>query len=153
MASLRRAPTQAPQAGATGTPRRRDTFSPASTPTVPTAPALTFHPVPVLTPVHRICETMTGVAATAPNSSLPGYPVILFLLEDGTHTTPCLRLERLGSLPLGERPLLVVCLEAPEPHIRVIWGAQFVTPSFSQPTPEDGEVLAFAREICLGLLQ
>ena len=55
-------------------------------------------------------------------------------------------------MPLGKRPPLVVCLEAPEPHIHVIWGAQFVTPSFAQPTPEDGKFLAFARDIQLGLL-
>ena len=46
----------------------------------------------------------------------------------------------------------MVCLEAPEPHIRVIWGAQFATPSFAQPTPEDKKVLAFTRDIRLGLL-
>ena len=45
----------------------------------------------------------------------------------------------------------MVCLEAPDPHIRVIWGTQFVIPSFAQPTPEDGKVLTFARYICLGL--
>ena len=43
-------------------------------------------------------------------------------------------------------------VEAPEPHIRVLWGAQFVTSSFAQPTPEDGKVLAFSRDIRLGLL-
>ena len=46
----------------------------------------------------------------------------------------------------------MVYVEAPEPHIRVLWGAQFVTPSFAQPTPEDGKVLAFSRDIRLGLL-
>ena len=61
-------------------------------------------------------------------------------------------MERLATLPLGDRPPLVVFLEAPEPHIRVLWGAQFVTPSFAQPTPEDGKVLAFARDTRLGLL-
>ena len=34
----------------------------------------------------------------------------------------------------------------------MIWGAQFVTPSFAQPTPESMKVLAFARDIRLGLL-
>ena len=46
----------------------------------------------------------------------------------------------------------MVCLEAPEPHICLLWGAQFVTPSFSQPTPEDGKVPAFAGDIRLDLL-
>ena len=46
----------------------------------------------------------------------------------------------------------MVCLEDPEPHIRMLWGTQFVTPYFAQPTPKDGKVLAFARYIRLGLL-
>ena len=46
----------------------------------------------------------------------------------------------------------MVCLKAPEPYIYVIWGAQFVTPSFAQPILEDRKVLAFARDIRLGLL-
>ena len=46
----------------------------------------------------------------------------------------------------------MVSLEAPERHICVLWGAQFVTSSFAQPTPEDRNILAFARDIRLGLL-
>ena len=46
----------------------------------------------------------------------------------------------------------MVCLEAPDPHTRVIWSGQFVTPSFAQPILEDGNVLAFSRDICLGHL-
>ena len=34
----------------------------------------------------------------------------------------------------------------------MLWGNQFVTPYFTQPTPEDKKVLAFARDICLGLI-
>ena len=46
----------------------------------------------------------------------------------------------------------MVCYEAPEPHIHVIWCAQFVTPSFAQSTLEDGKVLIFAGDIRLGLV-
>ena len=45
-----------------------------------------------------------------------------------------------------------MCLKDPEPHICVFWGAQFVTPSFAQPTPEGGKILAFLRDIRLRLL-
>ena len=55
-------------------------------------------------------------------------------------------------MPLGERPPLMMCIEAPEPHIRVLWGTQFVIPYFAQPTPEYGKVLDFARDIRLGIL-
>ena len=95
---------------------------------------------------------MAGVAATAPDPSVTIFLSIFALLEDGAHTTPRSQLERLATLLLGEKPPLVVCLEAPESHIRVIWGAQFVTPSFAQPTLEGGKILAFARNIRLGIL-
>ena len=46
----------------------------------------------------------------------------------------------------------MVCLEAPDPDIFALWGAQFVTLSSAEPTPEYRKVLAFARDIRLGLL-
>ena len=46
----------------------------------------------------------------------------------------------------------MVCLEAPEPYILTLWGTGFATQSFVQPIPEDGKVLAFARDIHLGIL-
>ena len=46
----------------------------------------------------------------------------------------------------------MVYIEAPEPHIRILWGAQFVTPYFAQPALEDWKFLVFARDICLGIL-
>ena len=95
---------------------------------------------------------MAGVAATVPELSAPRFPGIFSLLEDGANTTPNSRLERIATLPLGERPPLVMCFKDTEPHICVLWGAQFVTLSFSQPTPEDRKVLAFSRDIRLGLL-
>ena len=74
------------------------------------------------------------------------------MLEDGTNMTPKLRLERIATLPLGERPPLVVCLNAPKPHILVLWGSQVVTLSFTHPTPEDGKVPAFVRDIIFCLM-
>ena len=95
---------------------------------------------------------MAGVAATAPDPSVPGFPGIFALLEDGAHTTPQSRLERLATLPLGDKLPPVVYLKAPEPHTCVLWGAQFVTLSFAQPKLEDKKVLVFARYIRLSLL-
>ena len=88
---------------------------------------------------------MAGVAATVPDPRVPRLPGIFTLLEDGDNTNPQSRLERLVTLPLGDSPPLVVCLETPKPHIRVLWGAQFVTQYFSEPTLEDRKVLAFAK--------
>ena len=53
-------------------------------------------------------------------------------------------------MTLAERPLLLTCGNKPSPHIRVLWGVQYVTPSFARATPEDGKVLAFARDVRLG---
>ena len=43
----------------------------------------------------------------------------------------------------------MVCLEYPEPHIRMLWGTQFVNPSFVQPT---GRSLPSREDIRLGIL-
>ena len=73
--------------------------------------------------MYYIYKTMSRVAVTATNPSIPGFPDIFALLEEGAHPTPRSRLEKLATLPLGDMPLLVVCLKAPEPHIYMLWGA------------------------------
>ena len=92
---------------------------------------------------------MSGVVATAPDLIISRFPGVFTVLRAEANTTPQSRLKLLASLPLGERSPLVVCLNSPEPHIQVLWGTRFVTPSFAQPTPEDGKVLVFARDIQL----
>ena len=119
--------------------------------TLPSIYHTTFQPALNLAPVQCTYNIMARLAVTTPNPSVPGFLGIFTLLEDGANTTPRSRIERLATFPLGERPPLMVCLEAPEPHIRVLWGAQFVTQSFAKLTPEDGKVLAFMRDISLGL--
>ena len=88
-------------------------------PTFPHAPtqAQVRHPPPNPTVTSN---TLTGVVATSPNLSISGFPWVFTLLEDGENTTSQARLERLETLTLGDRPPLVVCLEAPDPHTRVI---------------------------------
>ena len=114
-----RSPDQTRAAGTTRTRQQKEiTFPPAPSPTFPTAPGQargtpTFHPVPNLSPFHRTYNTMAGVAATSNNLSTPRLPGIFTLIEDGANTTPQSRLERLSTLPLEERPPLMVCLEAP----------------------------------------
>ena len=155
---LMRALMKDQKTGTTGTIQHVEiTFPPDPAPAFPTTLAQervtpTFQTTPTLAPVQRTCYTMAGVAATEPDPRIPGLLGIFTLLEDGANTTPRSRLKRLATLPMGESPPLVVCLESPEPNICLIWGDQFVTPSFAQPTPEDGKVLAFARDIRLGLL-
>ena len=51
---------------------------------------------------------MAGVAATEPDLSILGSHGVFTFIEAGAHTTPQARFERLTTLPLGERPPLVV---------------------------------------------
>ena len=95
---------------------------------------------------------MAGVAATEPKLSIPGFPGVFTLLKAGAHPTPQTQLKRLVTLHLGERPPIVVCLKAPETHIRVLWSTHFVTLSFTQPTLEYRKVLVFVQDIRLGQL-
>ena len=67
------------------------------------------------------------------NLYLDGFPAIFPILEDRQDTTPQSRLERIVTLPVGERPTVLVSIDSPEPHIRVLWGNQFITPYFARP--------------------
>ena len=102
-APLRRAPTQARQAGHTrtriqGTP----TFPPVPsqntrTPAFPPAPTQargtpTFLLAPNLAQGTRTSETVAGVAATAPDPRIPGFPGKFSLLKAWANTTPQARL-------------------------------------------------------------
>ena len=91
-------------------------------------------------------------ASGQPGLSLGALPALLYLLEDKEGSPPRSCFERLATLPLSERPLLLVCLEKTDPHTRILWGAQYVTPFFARATPEDGTVLVFARDVRLGHL-
>ena len=51
------------------------------------------------------------------------------------------------NFTLEERPPLLACVEAPELHIRVLWGVEYVMPYLTNATPEDGKVLAFVKEL------
>ena len=55
-------------------------------------------------------------------------------------------------MPLGERPPLLAYVEAPELHICVLWGVEYVMPYFTHATPEDEKVLNFVRNFRKGQL-
>ena len=85
-------------------------------------------------------------------SCLSDFPALFSLLENKQGSSPRLWLERLATLPLTKRTILLICLVTPEPHIRVLWEVQYLIPDFTCTTPEDGEVLAFARYVHLGII-
>ena len=55
---------------------------------------------------------MDGVAAKAPDPALAGFLAIFKILEAGLKTASKSRLKRIVTLTLGERPLVVVCLDS-----------------------------------------
>ena len=81
---------------------------------------------------------------------LGAFLELFTLLEYRQGKSPRSLMERLVTLQLTKQPLLLICLAKPESHTKIHWGAQYVTPSFTCATPEDGTFLVFARDVCLG---
>ena len=77
------------------------------------------------------------------DSCFSSFPELLYLLEDRKGEYPRSLLDRLATLPLTERPLLLICLSTLEPHIQILWGMHYIIPYFTRATPEYGAVLAF----------
>ena len=67
------------------------------------------------------------------------------LIEDKKGTYPRLRLKRIATLPLSERPLLLICLDIPKTHIHLLLGAQYITPYLARGAQEDGTILDFTK--------
>ena len=79
--------------GTTGTRQQGAViFPPVPAPAFPNAPTQArgisnFQNTLNLAQVQRNCNTMAGVAATAPELSVPGFPGIFTLIEDKANTT------------------------------------------------------------------
>ena len=70
---------------------------------------------------HR--GTIAIIAAEPHRDTSPAaLPSIFTLMEHRAGNSPHYRLKRLENLTLAEHPPLVVCVETPELHIRVLWG-------------------------------
>mmetsp|Transcript_55556 Transcript_55556/g.166523 ORF Transcript_55556/g.166523 Transcript_55556/m.166523 type:complete len:146 (-) Transcript_55556:2198-2635(-) len=48
---------------------------------------------------------------------------------------------------MAERPMLVVCLEQPKPHLRVLWGLEHVEPSILDPMDVEGAIFQFTKDV------
>ena len=92
------------------------------------------------------------VESSIDDTALRSFPALFTLLEDKKGTIPKSQIERIMTMPLTERPLLLICLMSLEPRIRVLWGVQYFTPYFERDNPEDGEMLAFAQDIHIRML-
>ena len=56
----------------------------------------------------------------------------------------------LASLPQPERPALLIIVEEPTRHIRVLWGIEKLPYSYANKIALDGRVVAFSRDIISG---
>ena len=59
-------------------------------------------------------------------------------------------MDNLASLPQPETPALLIIVEEPTRHIRVIWGIEKPPYSYSNKTALDSRVVAFSRDIVAG---
>ena len=74
------------------------------------------------------------------------------MLEPKTGTTPHYKINQLATLPPVESPYLVVYIETPYPHIRILWGLEYVMTSCMHPTPKDCKVPTFSMAVKQGHL-
>ena len=74
------------------------------------------------------------------------------LIKPNQVTTSRARLKQIASLLLDKRLTIITCIEEPETYLYVLCGIQYVTPSFTQTTPEDSKLLAFTIYTRLGKL-
>ena len=82
-------------------------------------------------------------------NALAAYPTI-FDLQDNGGATRSERMNILAPLPRQERPSLLVIVEEPTRHIRVLWGIEKPPFSYAKRTTLDGHIVAFYRNIVAG---
>ena len=80
---------------------------------------------------------------------MAAYPAI-FNLQESDITTTIERIDILASLPQQERPALLIIVEEPTCHKRVLWGIEKLPYSYANKTALDGRIVAFLRDIVAG---
>ena len=81
--------------------------------------------------------------------SLAAYPAIFDLQESNT-TKTAERIDIPASLLQHKRPSLLVIVEEPTRHIRVLWGIEKLPYSYANKTTLDGRIVDFSRDIVAG---
>ena len=94
-------------------------------------------------------DMLYGVEVAYPrDTTLAASSDIFTFLDPRTGTSLRSSLKGLATLPLADSQLLVVCVETPELHIKSSGGVEYIIFSFlCSPTPKDGKVLAFTRDV------
>ena len=66
-------------------------------------------------------DTLAALGASnKEDPALSTFPALFTLLKENQGNTPRLLLERITTLTLNKRPLLLICLAPPKPHILVL---------------------------------
>ena len=81
--------------------------------------------------------------------SLAAYPAI-FDLQVSTVKTMSERVRILASFPQHKSPALLIIVEEPTRHTRVLWGIEKLSFSYANRTVLDGRIVAFSRDIVAG---
>ena len=81
--------------------------------------------------------------------SVAAYPAIFDLQESNIMTT-AERIDIIASLPQHKRPSLLVIVEEPTRHIRVLWGIEKLPYSYANKTALDGRTVSFSRDVVAG---
>ena len=101
------------------------------------------------TPPPQVATLAEVCSQQQRTDSLAAYPAIFDLQEsDITSTTE--RMDVLASLPQPEKPALLIIVEKPMRHIRVLWGVENPPYSYSNKTDLDGRVVALSRDVVAG---
>ena len=81
--------------------------------------------------------------------SLAAYPAIFNLQEINT-TTTAERIDILASLSQHKRPALLVIVEEPTRHIRLLWGIEKIPYSYANKTALDGRIVVLSGDLVAG---
>ena len=129
MATVQAIPTlqlPPPQAstGPGGTPPVAPPFLLIGTAPQPASPT----PTPPSTCATGHPASLTKRTESTQNSALPAFLTLYTLLDNSQGVPEQAHIESLVTLPLGERPTLIIYVERPTSHIRVLWGQQLPPP-------------------------
>ena len=100
-------------------------------------------PLPQVATLAEVCSQQQRT------ESLAAYPEI-FDLQESEITATTEKMDILASLPQQERPALIILVEQPTRHIRVLWGVEKLPYSYANKTDLYGRVVAFSRDVVAG---
>ena len=81
---------------------------------------------------------------------MAAYTAIFDLIKDNGTAQTAERMNILTSLPLQERPALLIIVKGPTRHLQVLWGIEKLPVSYTNKTAIGGHIVAFSHDIVAG---